>query len=151
MHFTWRNMQGLIHLHDVWKLDSSRHFTWLWNKCYLKYYYYRILHIRESYLFWINGEEFDELSFLNRRNITTVWWRCLVNSGLENSDLRSRTPCPKTHLSSPGRNSASYIYYGSVFKGVLVFVITKTKTPKFTVKFYLKLGGNSRTEDNLTD
>ena len=26
-----------------------------------------------------------------------------------------------------GRNSASYIYYGSVFKGVLVFVITKTK------------------------
>ena len=26
-----------------------------------------------------------------------------------------------------GRNSVSSIYYGSVFKGVLVFVITKTK------------------------
>ena len=29
--------------------------------------------------------------------------------------------------------------------------ITKTKTPKFTVKFDLKLGGKNRTEDNLTD
>ena len=29
--------------------------------------------------------------------------------------------------------------------GVLVFVITKTKTPKFTVKFELKLGGKDRT------
>ena len=34
---------------------------------------------------------------------------------------------------------------------VLVFEITKTKTPKFTVKFDLKLGGKDRTEDNLTD
>ena len=30
-------------------------------------------------------------------------------------------------------------------KGVLVFEITKTKTPKFTVKFDLKLGGQDRT------
>ena len=55
-----------------------------------------------------------------------------------------------------------YIYYGLVFKGGLVFVITKTKrvfvfeitktkTPKFTVKFDLKLGGKNRREDNLTD
>ena len=29
--------------------------------------------------------------------------------------------------------------------GVLVFVITKTKTPKFTVKFDLKLGEKDRT------
>ena len=29
--------------------------------------------------------------------------------------------------------------------GVLVFVITKTKTPKFTVKFDLKLGGKDQT------
>ena len=42
--------------------------------------------------------------------------------------------------------------------GVLVFVIMKTKTeimktktPKFTVKFDLKLGGKNRTEYNLTD
>ena len=34
---------------------------------------------------------------------------------------------------------------------VFVFEITKTKTPKFTVKFDLKLGGKNRTEDNLTD
>ena len=32
-----------------------------------------------------------------------------------------------------------------VFVGVLVFVITKTKTPKFTVKFDVKLGGKDRT------
>ena len=32
-----------------------------------------------------------------------------------------------------------------------VFEITKTKTPEFTVKFDLKLGGKNRTEDNLTD
>ena len=31
------------------------------------------------------------------------------------------------------------------FVGVLVFVITKTKTPKYTVKFDLKLGGKDRT------
>ena len=36
-------------------------------------------------------------------------------------------------------------------RGVFVFEITKTKTPKFTVKFDLKLGGKNRTEDNLTD
>ena len=42
--------------------------------------------------------------------------------------------------------------------GVLVFVIMKTKTeimktktPKFTVKFDLKLGGKDRTLYNLTD
>ena len=29
--------------------------------------------------------------------------------------------------------------------------IAKTKTPKFTVKFDLKLCGKNRTEDNLTD
>ena len=34
--------------------------------------------------------------------------------------------------------------------GVLVFEITKTKTPKFTVRFDLKLGGKDRTKDNLT-
>ena len=34
---------------------------------------------------------------------------------------------------------------------VFVFEITKTETPKFTVKFDLKLGGKNRTEDNLTD
>ena len=33
-----------------------------------------------------------------------------------------------------GRNSTSYTFYGLVFKEVLVFEITKTKTPKFTVK-----------------
>ena len=60
------------------------------------------------------------------------------------------------------RNSTSYIFYGLVLwrvlvfvimktKGVFVFKITKTKTPKFTVKFDLKLGGKNRTEDNLTD
>ena len=60
-----------------------------------------------------------------------------------------------------GRISTSYIYYGLVFKGGLVFVITKTKrvfvfeitktkTPKFTVKFDLKLGGKNR-RDNMTD
>ena len=32
-----------------------------------------------------------------------------------------------------------------VFVGVLVFVITKTKTPKFTVKFDVKLSGKDRT------
>ena len=32
---------------------------------------------------------------------------------------------------------------------VLVFEITKT--PKFPVKFDLKLGGKNQTEDNLTD
>ena len=36
-------------------------------------------------------------------------------------------------------------------RGVFVFEITKTKTPKFTVKLDQKLGGNDRTEDNLTD
>ena len=52
-----------------------------------------------------------------------------------------------------GRNSTSYIYYGLVFKGGLVFNrgLTKTNTPKFTVKFDLKLGGKNRREDNLTD
>ena len=50
-----------------------------------------------------------------------------------------------------GRNSTSYIFYGLVLWGVLVFVITKTKTPQFTVKFHLKLSGKNRTEDNLTD
>ena len=61
-----------------------------------------------------------------------------------------------------GRNSTSYIFYGLVLRRVLVFVITKTKrglcfqnnkttTPKFTIKFDLKLGGKNRTEDNLTD
>ena len=34
---------------------------------------------------------------------------------------------------------------------VFVFEITKTKIPKFTVKFDLKLGGKNQTEDNLTD
>ena len=34
---------------------------------------------------------------------------------------------------------------------MFVFEITKTKTPKFTVKFDLKLGGKNRTEDILTD
>ena len=33
----------------------------------------------------------------------------------------------------------------SKLRGVLVFEITKTKTPKFTVKFDLKLGGKDRT------
>ena len=36
-------------------------------------------------------------------------------------------------------------------EGSFFFEITKTKTPKFTVKFDLKLGGKNRTEDNLTD
>ena len=34
---------------------------------------------------------------------------------------------------------------GEKLRGVLVFEITKTKTPKFTVKFDLKLGGKDRT------
>ena len=38
-----------------------------------------------------------------------------------------------------------------VLVGVLVFVITKTETPKFTVKFDLKLAGKDRTRYNLTD
>ena len=42
-----------------------------------------------------------------------------------------------------------YIYYGLVFKGVLVFVMTKTKTPEFTVKFDLNLSGKSRREGNF--
>ena len=33
----------------------------------------------------------------------------------------------------------------------LDFEITKIKTPKFTVKFVLKLGGKDRTWYNLTD
>ena len=60
-----------------------------------------------------------------------------------------------------GRYSTSYIFYGLVLWGVLVFVITKTKRgvcfrnyenedPKFTVKFDQKLGLKNRTEDNLT-
>ena len=36
-------------------------------------------------------------------------------------------------------------------RGLLVFEITKTNTPEFTVKFHQKLGGKDRTEDNLTD
>ena len=36
-------------------------------------------------------------------------------------------------------------------RGVFVFEITKTKTPKFTVKFDLKLGEKNWTEDNLSD
>ena len=36
-------------------------------------------------------------------------------------------------------------------RGVFVFEITKTKTPKFTIKFDLKLSGKNQTEDNLTD
>ena len=38
-----------------------------------------------------------------------------------------------------------------VLVGVLVFVITKTKIPKFTVQFDLKLGGKDQTWYNLTD
>ena len=33
----------------------------------------------------------------------------------------------------------------------LCFKNDKTKTPEFTFKFDLKLGGKNRTEDNLTD
>ena len=36
-------------------------------------------------------------------------------------------------------------------RGVFVFEIMKTKTPKLTLKFDQKLGGKKRTEDNLTD
>ena len=36
-------------------------------------------------------------------------------------------------------------------RGVFVFEITKTKTPKFTIKFVQKFGGKNRTEDNLAD
>ena len=63
-----------------------------------------------------------------------------------------------------GHYSTSYIFYRLVLWGVLVFVIMKTKregslfskyyenkTPKFTVKFDLKVDGKNRTEDNLTD
>ena len=61
-----------------------------------------------------------------------------------------------------GRHSTSYIVYGLIFLGVLVFVTTKTerglsfrimktKTPEFTVKFDQNLGGKDRREDNLTD
>ena len=56
-----------------------------------------------------------------------------------------------------GHNSTSYIFYGLFFlrgsklRGVFVFEITKTKTPEFTLKFDLKLGGKNQTEDNLTD
>ena len=49
---------------------------------------------------------------------------------------------------SNGHNSTSYIFYGLVLWGVLVFVITKTKRG---LKFDLKLGRKNRTEDNLTD
>ena len=34
---------------------------------------------------------------------------------------------------------------------VFVFKTTKTKNPKFTAEFDLKLCGENRTEDNLTD
>ena len=45
-----------------------------------------------------------------------------------------------------------HIYFTDWFcGGVLNFEITKTKIPKFTVKFDLELGGKTRTEDNLTD
>ena len=58
-----------------------------------------------------------------------------------------------------GRNSTSFIFYRFFLGGlsfrklreVFVLGITKTKTPKFTVKFDLKPGGKNRTEDNLTD
>ena len=43
-----------------------------------------------------------------------------------------------------------HIYFTDWFSGVFVFEITKTKTPKLTVKFDLKLCGKNRTEDNLT-
>ena len=61
-----------------------------------------------------------------------------------------------------GRNPTSYIFDGLVLRGsqfsqcqklrgVFVFEITKTKTPKFSAKCALKLRGNDRTEDNSTD
>ena len=59
-----------------------------------------------------------------------------------------------------GHNSTSYIFYGIIIiyfvttktkRGLIVFKITKTKAPEFTVKFDLKLGGKNWTEDNLTD
>ena len=48
------------------------------------------------------------------------------------------------------QNNAIYILLIG-FVGALVFVMTKTKTPKFTATFGLKLRGKDRTEDNLTD
>ena len=47
-----------------------------------------------------------------------------------------------------GRNSTSYVFYGSFFGGVFVFEITKTKTPEFTFKFDQKLGGKDRTDSD---
>ena len=50
------------------------------------------------------------------------------------------------------RSYSRYIYFTDCFLcGVFVFETTKTKTPKFTAKFDLKLRGKDRTEDNLTD
>ena len=46
---------------------------------------------------------------------------------------------------------ATPVSYKHSLRGVFVFEITKTKTPKFAVKFDLKLYGKSRTEDNWTD
>ena len=44
-----------------------------------------------------------------------------------------------------------YNYTQVKLRGVFVFEITKTKTPKFTVKFDQQLVGKNRAEDNLID
>ena len=47
--------------------------------------------------------------------------------------------------------SPEFFFFFGGGGGVLVFEITKTNTPKFTVRFDLKLGGKDRTKGNLTD
>ena len=43
------------------------------------------------------------------------------------------------------------MYVCMYVRGVFVFETTKTKNPKFTAEFDLKLRGKNRTEDNLTN
>ena len=43
------------------------------------------------------------------------------------------------------------MYVRMYVRGVFVFKTTKTKNPKLTAEFDLKLRGKDRTEDNLTD
>ena len=42
------------------------------------------------------------------------------------------------------------MYVRMYVRGVFVFQTTKTKNPKFTAEFDLKLHGKDQTEDNLT-
>ena len=83
MHFTWRNMQGLIHLQDVWKLDSSRHFTWLWNKSYFKTIvfesekYYCLIRVSSKLIWQVLSPIFNSVYF-SRNSKTCGFFKFLT-------------------------------------------------------------------------